>query len=494
MKRAVQFRRRLRQRAGAALRLEALEPRTLFSFSLSALAAFKGKNSGLQPTGLVMDADGDLFGTTARGGTKNYGTIFEIPAGTNTITTLASFTGLNGTYPIGNLVLEPDGTLWGTTTGGGLTNINKGTVFSFQTGSTTSTITTLVSFVGLNGSFPESGLVADAAGNLYGTTLGSVHGTQNHSTLFMIAAGSDAFSILATFKPSNRVIGSVAVDSAGNIFGTTSEGGTKSDGSVYEFPAGSTASTVTTLASFSGGNGLEPTGGILLDPAGNIIGTTGGGGSSSDGTLFRLNATANTITTLANFDNTKGARPVGQLLTDPDGDYFGVTAQGGAHSEGTVFEVFATSHSVTVLISFDTKAKGLHPTGPLIMDGADFLGVTYHGGADNRGVIFELTPKVSAVPPAEPQAAALQIAPPANSAGVNSLALQPQGSAVRVVTESSPLISIALGPLNRTPGGTLDMVDGVTMFDGLTLINPGNYTLQATSGDFDVLTGKFAVS
>ena len=491
MERDVTKRKRNKQEYARATTLETLESRLLYSFTFTSLAAFKGKNAGIQPMSLVVDADGNLFGTTARGGAKKYGTIFEIPAGTTDILTLASFTGKNGIYPTGSLVLDSDGVLWGTTTSGG--SLNRGTIFSFITGSTASTITTVFNFNGTGGSYPQMGLVTDSAGDFYGTTLGSEHG-KNASILFKLSSDGSTLTRLATFDPKSLASGGLVVDSSGNIFGTTTKGGTKKVGTVFEFPAGATGSTVTTLASFTGSNGTLPTTALLIDDDGNLIGTTGGGGTHSEGTLFRFNVTANTITTLASFRGSNGDRPVGNIVADSSGNYFGVTTLGGSKDRGVIFEYVAgnTTSTITSLYSFRGGITGRNPAGALVIDANDNLfGTTYLGGHDDDGTVFELAPGGAAEPTPSVAAFAtqaqgfLQVGTHADS---GQTGVEPQsndlkcGSAL-VMTDpvgaDASVLNVGPAHCELTLGKNSDVISLV----GLNPMVPLTFTLQTAPAD-----------
>jgi uncharacterized repeat protein (TIGR03803 family) len=157
------------------------------------------------------------------------------------------------------------------------------------------TLTTLVNFNFLNGSGPSVGLTADAAGNLFGTT--STGGTNNDGTVFEIVQNAGVYAstptILVNFSYNVRGFGADAsgliTDSAGNLFGTTGSGGdANGDGTVYEIvkTAGVYAGTLTTLVSFNGTNGSIPTG-LIADAAGNFFGTTTGGANGYGGGLVR---------------------------------------------------------------------------------------------------------------------------------------------------------------------------------------------------------------
>jgi uncharacterized repeat protein (TIGR03803 family) len=178
---------------------------------------------------VIADASGNLFGVTESGGANNDGFIFELAAGSHTISTLASFSVNSGKVVHGGLLAGANGILFGTTVSGGANN--DGTIFSFDPSN--GTITTLASFNGANGASPEGSLIADAAGNLYGTA--SSGGANDAGAVFELAAGSGTITALASFSGLANVNGGgpsygVVADSSGNLFGTTS-GGT---GTVFE--------------------------------------------------------------------------------------------------------------------------------------------------------------------------------------------------------------------------------------------------------------------
>ena len=157
------------------------------------LITFNGTN-GTEPNyDLYIDASGNLFGTTMSGGANGKGTVFEVPAGTNNLVTLYSFSSATGIIPIGGVIEDSSGDLFGTTNRGG-TN-NDGTVFELMAG--TYTLNTLASFAGSNGSVPPASLYEDSSGDLFGTTLNG--GFENNGTVFEVAAGSNTITTLVTF-------------------------------------------------------------------------------------------------------------------------------------------------------------------------------------------------------------------------------------------------------------------------------------------------------
>jgi uncharacterized repeat protein (TIGR03803 family) len=285
--------------------------------------------------------------------------------------------------------------------------------------------------------WPSLGVVADAAGNLYGTT--DAGGANDEGTVFEIKAGSGAVTILATFNDTygGRPFAGLIADAAGNLYGTTVGGGaygTGGYGTVFEIKAGSGA--VTTLASFNSTNGAWPIAGVIADAAGDLYGTTVGGGANKSSTVFEIKAGSGAVTTLASFNSTNGTAPHGGLIADAAGDLYGTTSSNGSSATRIVFEIKAGSGAVTTLATFN----GTYGTAPgLIADAAGNLyGTTAVGGANGQGTVFELTNTGFVVSTsASPKASLAAIAP---------------GSATLVVgTEAAPTT------LRITTGGAVTL-------------------------------------
>jgi uncharacterized repeat protein (TIGR03803 family) len=267
-------------------------------------------------------------------------------------------------------------------------------------------LTTLVSFTGADGAGPRRSLIADAAGDLFGTTVGG--GPDNDGTVFEITKTKHGYAsaptTLVSFTGANGEApqGSLIADAAGDLFGTTYGGGGHNDGTVFEIAKtpGGYAKAPTTIVRFERANEKSPYDGMIADAAGDLFGTTSYGGSDYAGTVFEIAKTklgyASTPTTLVSFTGADGAKPLGSLIADAAGDLFGTTFEGGADGDGTVFEIAKTKHGYasapTTLISF-TGADGASPTGSLIADAAgDLFGTTYGGGGggDDGGTVFEI--------------------------------------------------------------------------------------------------------
>jgi uncharacterized repeat protein (TIGR03803 family) len=365
---------------------DALETR--LTLSLTTLASFTGTN-GISPFGaVIMDSSGNLFGTTFRGGASSDGTVFELAHGSGAITTVASFNGNNGQGPLDALSLDSSGNLYGTTSGqryGGPTS--DGTVF--EVAAATGTITTLASFSGTNGATPRGGVIMDSSGNLYGTT--SQGGASNDGTVFELAHGSGTITTLASFNYTNGAdpYDTLIMDSSRNLYGTTKGGGSHSAGTIFELAHG--GGTITTLASlnFSSG-GRWPQAGLVMDSNGNLYGTAPFGGASNIGLVFELAHGSGTITVLASFDGANGANPYGGLIMDSSGNLYGTTSFGGGSGDGTVFELARGSGTITTLASFN-GTNGAGPYDALIMDSSGNLyGTTAGGGSQGAGTVFEL--------------------------------------------------------------------------------------------------------
>lgn len=298
-----------------------------------------------------------------------------------------TFTGADGANPFANLLLS-GGVLYGTTSGGG--THNAGTIFSVNT--TTFAETVLHSFAGgtADGSSPLGGLIVNSAGNLFGATYNG--GAHNYGTVFKIPAAGGALTLLHSFKgpPSEGTgpAGTLVMDHAGNIYGTTYTGGnTTGYGTVFEISAGG---TYTTGQSFSP-DGALPRAGLFL-ANGNLYGTTYGGGAHLyGGTVFQVKVTTPIYTFTGGSD---GSQPFDSLIGDGLGNLYGTAAEGGSGTfgagHGVIFEVNATTGQETVLYTF-TGPDGSAPAGSLVRDAlGNLYGTTTQGGAFGHGTVFEL--------------------------------------------------------------------------------------------------------
>jgi len=252
--------------------------------TVTTLATFDRGKYGASAVGLVSDGSGNLYGGIYYGGPSDYSAVYELLNGSSAVTTLATFSSID---EISALTLDGSGNIFGTTHVGGALNdrnsYGNGSIFEIAKGS--GTVTTLASFNGTNGYSPVGGITFDSDGNMFGTT--TLGGAFNKGTIFEFAKGSTAITALASFTMDTglSVVG-VTLDSAGNIFGTTPYGGPSGLGTVYELVKGGSA--ITTLASFNGANGGGPFAQVTLDGRGNLYGTTTRGGTYGGGTVFGI--------------------------------------------------------------------------------------------------------------------------------------------------------------------------------------------------------------
>jgi len=300
------------------------------------LYSFTGSTDGSEPfAGLAMDKSGNLYGTTIAGG-SGFGTVFKVNPKTKKETVLHAFTGgADGSGPFGGLVMDKSGNLYGTTASGG--SSGDGTVYKVNIKTKKETV--LHSFTGNpDGAEPLYGnLLMDKSGNLYGTTVGG--GASNNGSVWEVSAKGKE-TVLYSFTGGSDGGGvfeqSLATDGKGNLYGTTEEGGADGVGVVFKVNIKSKKETV--QYSFAGGtDGSYPSSGLVRDSKGNLYGTTQTGGASGLGTAFKVTGTKETI--LHSFDGTDGQNPFTSPLLDDKGTLYGVTYSGGADSDGTVYSI-----------------------------------------------------------------------------------------------------------------------------------------------------------
>jgi uncharacterized repeat protein (TIGR03803 family) len=317
-------------------------------------------HEGIHPyTGLVQGRDGNFYGTTEGGGTSNNGTVFRIsPVGS--FTNLYSFnhSATNGFDPRAGLALGSDGNFYGTTYYGGTsTNCGGGcgTVFRITP---SGNVTNLYSFTGSDGAFPEGTLVMGSDGNFYGTTYQG--GASNCGTMFRVTPTGNLTNLysFSSLDGANPYTGPGLIQgSDGNFYGTTEYGGTSTNcgsqgcGTVFRI---SPSGNYSNLYSFSGSptDGANPWAGLVQGSDGNFYGTTYQGGNTnivqpwgaiSDGTVFRITPSGS-LTVLYSFSVTDGYWSVGGLVQGSDGSFYGTTSYGGTNTgggavAGTVFQL-----------------------------------------------------------------------------------------------------------------------------------------------------------
>jgi uncharacterized repeat protein (TIGR03803 family) len=359
--------------------------------TLTVLHTFTNGTDGAYPSaGLIKDSEGNLYGTSFGDVNLTNGAVFKIST-SHDFTILHTFAGgtQDGANPRAPLLLDPQNNLYGTTNLDG--KYGFGDVFKVTA---TGTERPFYSFSGsMEGANPSTGLTWGTNGDLYGTTADTafeLNSAGDETIVYLFSERGDA-----GWSPSSRLVR----NAQGNFYGTTLYGGPYSCslgfgcGTVFELtPTG----TVTVIYSFTGAaDGGNPEGGLILDAAGNIYGVAAGGSTSCRGgcgVVFKLTP-AGEETVLYSFKGgTDGDGPDGVLLRDSKGNFYGTTGAGGAHAQGTIFEL-TPSGKEKVLYSFTGGDDGSVPEGGVVEDSqGNFYGLARDGGASLYGTIFEFTP------------------------------------------------------------------------------------------------------
>lgn len=383
--------------------------------TFTVLHSFTGAGDGALPdAGLTADLAGNLYGTTSYGGRQNMGAIFKMthrPSGW-ALTTLYSLSGgSDGAQPIGGVIFGRDGSLYGTASSGGSNacDFGCGTVFNVkpQPRACNATAcpwqeTTLYQFANAGQGDPWGNLLFDAAGNIYGTTIGS------SGTAYELTPGTEGWNyrLLHFFSftsPASRPYGGVISDPAGNLYGTTFNGGNDqcyqmaSCGTVFELSPAGSSWRLKVLHDFDGSDGGNPISGLIFDRFGNLYGNT------TSGAVFTLTPSGGnwTFSVLYQLPGPCGlppgslCGPWGPLAMDADGALYGTTYATGAYGYGNVFKLTPSNGSwnYTDLYDFTNGNDGSYSTAGVTIDASGNLyGTTTLGGSSGSGVVFEITP------------------------------------------------------------------------------------------------------
>ncbi len=382
--------------------------------TLKVIYTFTGQNDGATPyAGLTMDRLGNLYGTTSAGGT-GYGTVFELKrSGSSwTFSTIYTFAGgSDGAGPRARVVIGPDGALYGATFQGGGAGCGMtgcGTVFRLACNTAVCSWkeTVLHRFTGsTDGAEPLGDLVFDRAGNIYGTAaLGGLpqgcgglgcgtvfqlsHSNANWtlSTLHEFGSGSDG-----TYPN-----GGVIFDPSGNLYGTTYSGGANNDGAVFQLTPSGSGWTENVLYNFQDLlDGQGPDAGLIFDASGNLYGTTVLGGAGAGGTVFELTPSNGNWQFQVLYSLTGIQGPISNLSEDAAGNLYGTTFQDGAYLLGSGFKLTPSNGSwkYSSLHDFTGGNDGQFPLSNLIFDASGHLyGTSASGGENNLGVVVQITP------------------------------------------------------------------------------------------------------
>ena len=401
--------------------------------TFSLLHTFTHNLDGAAPrSGLTFDKAGNLYGTTSTGGfvgenctgdffgdiLEGCGTVYRLKrSGSNWIFNhLYSFTGgSDGRLPIAGVIFGPNGSLYGTTIGGGggscVAYDGCGTVFNLTPQPTTCTAaicpwteTVIYAFQGspADGENPANGdLIFDQNGNIYGTT--SQGGAADSGTVYKLTPSGSGWteSLLYDFSGPDgaQPYAGLIFDSAGNLYGTTTMGGSGNAGTVFELSPAGSGWTENVIYSFpaDGSDGVVPFAGLIFDQSGNLYGATSERGPGGGGTVFKLTPSDGSwnFSLLYSFTATLACGPMANLVMDAAGNLYGTTFCEGAHGDGSVFKLTPSSPywTYTSLYDFTGGDDGRNPLSNVVFDtSGNLYGTNVLGGADNSGVVWKITP------------------------------------------------------------------------------------------------------
>lgn len=392
--------------------------------TFAVIHSFTGVSDGANPyAGLAMDQGGNLYGTTSAGGLGN-GTVFRVTSRNSfwILQTLYGFQGSShnndGSHPTARITLH-NGIVYGSTQAGGLVgcanNNGCGTVFYLRPPLTVCraslcpwTETVLYRFAGrADGGNPAGDLVVDQSGDVFGTTSGGGSSGCSYQpgnacgVAYMLTAGgveSVLYQMPAGSGGSYPESG-ITVDPSGNLFGTTSQGGSANLGTIFQLAPSQGGWSENNLYQFqSGAGGQTPWAGLISDGAGNFYGATTAGGASGGGTVYQLTHPGGgwTYSPIYSFSGSRNG-PVSNLTIDSSGNLYGTTPGGGQFGHGSVFKLTRAngSWSYTSLHDFTGGSDGAQPSGTVILDASgNIYGTTVAGGSTNCaggcGVIWTL--------------------------------------------------------------------------------------------------------
>lgn len=384
---------------------------------------FTGGRDGANPgTAVTVSAGGVLYGTTTHGG-DGYGGVFQLNRSGSSwiLNPLYVFTGgIDGGVPDGALVIGPDRSLYGVTEfGGNSQNCSAGggyngcgVVYKLQPGPSVCRTSlcgwneaVLYSFMGhSDGSYPEGRVLFDRAGNIYGTT--TDYETGYYGTVWELtpSGGDWSKTILYSFNgPPNdgRLPNSgVISDNAGNLYGTTAEGGNTDNGAVFQLTPSGSGWTENLLYSFQGGNdGDLVYAGLIFDHSGNLYGASSNDGLESGGAAFELTPsgggwTFHMLTSIPGVPSYEGG-PRDRFTMDSAGNLYGTRGGIAPDDYGSVFKLTFSGGTWTYgsLHDFTGGSDGGYPGGTVVFDSAgNIFGTASVGGTNGKGVVFEITP------------------------------------------------------------------------------------------------------
>ncbi len=382
----------------ACLATLSLPAQTLSPVPFTVLRSLTSATDGSVPEGkLLLATDGAFYGTTSAGGTSGGGTIFRLAAD-GTFTTLRSLAAADGTAPIDGLIQASDGKLYGTGSAGGTSG--AGTIFSLALDGTGFTVLRSLT-AATEGSLPLD-LLEGSDGKLYGTATNG--GTGSAGTIFRLNKDGTGFTVLrslATGTDGKNPQSGLIQAPDGKLYGTTSTGGTFAGGTIFRLNLDGTGFSV--LRALAVADGYAPYGRLLMAVNIKLYGTTTQGGANGRGTIFRINFDGGDYTILRSLADADGYNVIGALAQGTDESLYGIASAGGTNNNGTIFKINPYVATFSVPWNFTAATDGSAPMAA-VTQGADrkLYGVTTASGANGTGTIFSLSlaPRLTSLPTA----------------------------------------------------------------------------------------------
>ena len=377
------------------------------SVSLTTLHDFTAGEGTGNLSSLVQSSDGTFYGTTSGGGANNTGTIFKMAAD-GTLTVLHAFAAYSGgandggAMPFGALVAGGDGYFYGTTNRGG--SVGFGTIFKISPAGAFATVHNFDSSHLADVASPIAGLVRGTDGALYGTTQNG--GTNSWGTVFRLNADGTT-TLLHSFAPvtthswpflnaDGAYPNALVLASDGYFYGTTSIGGANGQGTLFRIDSAGNFALLHTFSAITSGTvnaeGAEPNAGLVQGMDGSLYGTAKYGGPNGYGTVFKI-TTGGTYTLLHSFlgyGTDEGVYPDKPLIQAGDGSFYGTTSLAGAYNGGTIYQI-TSDGSLTTVYAFDGSSNGGSPSSSLSLasDGSMY-GLTGSGGTNGYGTAYQI--------------------------------------------------------------------------------------------------------
>ncbi len=363
----------------------------LFSFdpitmNENVLVSFDSLN-GKGPYGNVIQAtDGKLYGMTFYGGTSDGGVLYSYDIAKAKDSVVYNFTAASGEYPLGTPMQAPNGKLYGLTGYGGS---GYGVIYQFDP--KTGVDSVLVKFNSTTtGAYGPGDVILASNGEYYGMTY--LGGLYNSGTLFKYNFKTGADSVLINMGTGGSNNGVIMEASNGMLYGMTELGGTDNQGELFMYNPITGADTV--LVNFNDTtNGSYPYAGVRQAKDGLLYGLTSAGGTYNYGTIFSLDPVTDKYTQLYSFNDTNGAKPLGQLTQAPNGKLYGMTWLGGSNDYGVLFSYDPKTGKDTVWVNYN-GANGQFGFLATLMNGPGgyMYGQTYEGGGYGDGELFRFDP------------------------------------------------------------------------------------------------------